>query len=39
MWGFQSYYSFSIDKQTVPEGYMLGWGKTGLKTHLGGLNR
>lgn len=37
MWGFQSSSSFKIDKQTVPEGYMLGWGSTGLNTHFGGL--
>ena len=27
---FQSSSSFNILKQTVPDGYMLGWGKTGL---------
>jgi hypothetical protein len=37
MWGFQSYSSFKIDKHTVPDGYILGWGNTGLNIHLGGL--
>ncbi len=27
---FQSSSSFNILKQTVPDGYILGWGKTGL---------
>lgn len=30
MLGFQSSSSFKILKQTVPEGYTFGWGKTGL---------
>jgi hypothetical protein len=30
IFGFQSSSSFKILKQTVPEGYTLGWGSTGL---------
>ena len=37
MCGFQSYSSFKIDRQTVPEGYMFGCGNTGLNMHFGGL--
>jgi hypothetical protein len=37
MFGFQSYSSFNIDKHTVPDGYILGCGRTGLNIHLGGL--
>ena len=38
MCGFQSYSSFKMERQTVPDGYMFGCGKTGLKAHLGGLS-
>lgn len=37
MCGFQSSSSFKIDRQTVPDGYMFGWGRTGLNIHFGGL--
>ena len=34
---FQSLSSDKIDRQTVPEGYTLGWNRGGVKAHLGGL--
>ena len=36
MVGFQSSSSFKIERQTVPEGYTLGWKRTGSNLHLGG---
>ena len=35
--GFQSLSSLSMERQTVPDGYTLGWNSGGVKAHLGGL--
>ena len=35
MLGFQSFSSFKILKQTVPDGYTFGWNKVGVNLHFG----